>query len=82
MILCPDNCIWRRPKDVRAFITDECNGCTICEKVCPVNAISGEKKQLYVVDPDRCIACGICVGKCPRNAVEMREHKPALEKVT
>jgi RnfABCDGE-type electron transport complex B subunit len=81
VVLCPQNCIWRKPRQASAFITDECNGCTVCEKVCPVNAISGEKKQLHVVDPERCIACGICVGKCPREAIEMREHKPALEKV-
>lgn len=78
VMICPQKCIWRKPKEGRAFITNECNGCTICGQICPVNAIEGERKELHSVVPDRCIACGICVGKCPRNAMEIRERKSIL----
>lgn len=79
------------PERGKAFITEGCNGCTICAKVCPVSAISGILKQPHVVDPAKCIGCGICAPRCPKKVIigtfnageiekkiEIAEPEPAL----
>jgi len=50
-------------------ITEDCVGCTACQKVCPVEAITGDKKGMHTIDQDRCIKCGRCVEVCSKDAV-------------
>ncbi len=49
-------------------VTDDCNGCGLCEQLCPMNNIVMEAKQpLWGKDCTHCMAC-IC--GCPKQAIE------------
>ncbi|MBQ4340651.1 MAG: NADH-quinone oxidoreductase subunit NuoF [Firmicutes bacterium] len=50
-------------------ITDDCKGCTLCQRSCPVQAISGSLKKKHVIDQDTCLKCGICMNVCKFNAI-------------
>ena len=50
-------------------ISNNCTGCTACQKICPVGAISGVKKGLHTVDPLLCIECGACGRICRFQAI-------------
>lgn len=50
------------------YVTQDCNGCGLCEKLCPLNNISLEdKKPLWGKNCTQCMAC-IC--GCPKEAIE------------
>ncbi len=51
------------------FITEDCTGCSACERQCPVDAISGNFKERYVIDPVACVECSVCGWICPDDAV-------------
>lgn len=51
------------------WITKDCNGCGICEKVCPVKNIElVEKKPVWA---DKCLQCMACLQWCPVEAVQV-----------
>ncbi|MBP7148822.1 MAG: NADH-quinone oxidoreductase subunit NuoF [Acidobacteria bacterium] len=50
-------------------ITDDCNGCMLCQKACPTGAITGERKVKHVINQDACIVCGECFKVCRAGAV-------------
>lgn len=50
------------------YATDECVGCSLCEKVCPLNNI-----ELVDNKPSwkgSCIHCMGCINRCPKQAIE------------
>jgi len=51
-------------------ITQDCNGCGICEKICPTNNITIKEKQ--AVHGDTCAACYACMHWCPKNATKVK----------
>lgn len=54
--------------DKKFYITDKCNGCTICEKVCPLNNIKiVENKPIW---QHNCSQCFACISWCPQSAIE------------
>lgn len=63
---------------------DNCNYCSVCQKMCPAGAIvvSREPKSV-TLDPYRCIACAYCVGLCPKHCLTMHpSHRPVKPPVT
>jgi heterodisulfide reductase subunit A len=64
---------------IKAFVTDNCDGCALCVDVCPFNAISVIKieKQAsqpcvrVVTDPALCQGCGICAATCPNEGISV-----------
>ncbi len=53
------------------IISDDCTGCSICERYCPVDCITGELKKgdSWVIDQEACINCGMCVEVCSPDAI-------------
>ena len=51
------------------LITEDCTGCSACQRQCPVEAIQGEFKKRYIIDPLLCVDCGVCGWICPDDAV-------------
>lgn len=51
------------------LITEDCTGCSACQRQCPVEAISGTFKERYVIDASTCVDCGVCGWICPDDAV-------------
>lgn len=54
--------------------TEDCVGCTICEKKCPMDAIKIENKKAVIIE-NRCIGCGVCTAACPKEALELIKRK-------
>ncbi|WP_457552231.1 FAD-dependent oxidoreductase [Desulfobacula sp.] len=62
---------------IKAFVTDNCDGCALCVDVCPFNAISiikrgGQKSRhnvKVVIDPALCQGCGLCAATCPKDGI-------------
>jgi len=56
---------------IKAFVTDNCDGCALCVDVCPFHAISlkdqssGDDRSWIAVDSALCQGCGICSATCP-----------------
>jgi ferredoxin len=50
-------------------LTENCSGCTTCEKVCPEGNITMENKR--PVWHDSCGMCGACVNFCPKKAIRV-----------
>ena len=68
------------------FITDEnCNGCSICQKVCPVNNIT--MKDNKPAWNNRCQLCAACMDWCPKESIQWgkmtvgirRYHNPNIK---
>ena len=54
-------------------VSDECNGCGVCEKTCPVSAIIIQNKR--PVFGDKCQHCNGCLNWCPRQAIQFGRIK-------
>ena len=64
------NCPTGKCKElIKYFITDSCNGCTICAQKCPTDAIEMKPYEVHLIDQDKCVKCDICKQVCPINAV-------------
>jgi NAD-dependent dihydropyrimidine dehydrogenase PreA subunit/flavodoxin len=55
-------------KPKKFYVTDECIGCSICEKVCPLNNIKMENNRPKW--SNTCCHCTACINKCPKKAIE------------
>ena len=54
-------------------ISDNCNGCSICQKLCPVSAINMQNGR--PVFSKRCEHCQACVNICPLRAIQFGRVK-------
>ena len=70
----------------KSFYTDDnCNGCSICQKVCPVKNI--EMKDKKPVWNDKCQQCYACLQWCPNESIQYckktagikRYHNPYIK---
>jgi len=48
-------------------VTDECIGCSICERNCPVGNIENSNVKPQFLD--KCVLCLSCIYSCPQNAL-------------
>ena len=53
------------------FVTDKCNGCTLCANACPQNCIDISVCPVKIKQ-EHCLHCGKCMEVCPLQAVERR----------
>ena len=51
------------------WISEDCTGCTACQKICPTGAIQGSRGERHAIQPERCIDCGACGRICPSDAL-------------
>ena len=55
-------------KPKKFYVTDECVGCSLCEKLCPLNNIKMvDGKPVW---GKTCVHCTACINKCPKKAIE------------
>ena len=60
---------------IKAFVTDNCDGCAMCVDVCPFHAISVKQsasddgRPWIAVDSALCQGCGICSATCPNGGI-------------
>jgi len=54
-------------------VSDDCDGCAICEKICPVSCIKMENKR--PVFSSACEHCQGCVNICPSRAIQFARKK-------
>lgn len=54
------------------FITENCIGCSTCERICPQKCISNG--QTFFINQENCLHCGLCFEECPVNAIEKRNN--------
>ena len=69
-------------------VSDDCDGCGICERVCPVSAVSmrGEEGKIRPVFSAKCEHCQGCLNWCPKKAIHFgrlnsrvaRYHHPEI----
>lgn len=51
------------------YVTNDCNGCKICERGCPIGAISMvHGKPVWV--RKHCVQCMSCINRCPKRAIQ------------
>lgn len=55
-------------KDKAFRVTEDCNGCGLCEKLCPLNNIAMEEKR--PLWKGNCTQCMACICGCPKEAIE------------
>ena len=60
-------------KPTRAFVTDKCTGCKMCQDSCMFNALHMKDKKAFI--DERCEGCGVCWSMCKFRAIEMRDYK-------
>ncbi|MCF6248702.1 MAG: FAD-dependent oxidoreductase [Desulfobacula sp.] len=72
---------------IKAFITDQCDGCALCIDVCPFHALSiqmpdktkSENRVRVLIDPALCQGCGICAATCHKDGIMVHGFtKPQL----
>jgi ferredoxin len=69
------NCPTGKCKDlVHYYVTEDCNGCTICAQKCPTDAIPATPYEVHKIDLEKCIKCDICRQVCPLNAVITKKN--------
>jgi len=51
-------------------VTNECTGCSLCERICPVNVISVKDGRPQWT-ADKCIKCLACIHRCPSQAIRI-----------
>ena len=54
-------------------VSNDCDGCGICEKTCPVSAVTMENKR--PVFSAKCEHCFGCINLCPLNAIQFGRKK-------
>lgn len=61
---------------VKAYVTDNCDGCALCLDVCPYDAIrletsngNGRKVTRVATDTAVCKGCGLCEASCPKSGI-------------
>ncbi len=61
---------------VKAYVTENCDGCALCLDVCPYQAIrleqideDGQKATRVVADTAICKGCGLCEAVCPKSGI-------------
>jgi len=52
------------------YANDDCNSCSLCEKVCPINNI--EIKNGKPAFNNKCISCMSCIHHCPKKALNIK----------
>jgi len=57
-------------------VTDDCDGCGVCEKVCQVSAIT--MKEGRPVFNSKCEHCNGCLNWCPKRAIQFGRLKPDI----
>lgn len=60
-------------------VNDNCNGCTVCERICPTKAIfwkTNEKVAQLIFDSRLCVECDKCLA-CPIGALTKLEPQKA-----
>lgn len=71
-----------KPKDKdKNFWTDEnCNGCSICEKICPANDIlMVDNKPKWLNNCEQCLAC---MQWCPENSIQYKQSTIKRDRYT
>jgi ferredoxin len=58
----------------RYRLSDDCNGCEICQKMCPVSAITMKNNRPEF--SGKCEHCQGCLNWCPRNAISFGKIQP------
>ncbi|MFZ5967413.1 MAG: EFR1 family ferrodoxin [Bacillota bacterium] len=54
------------------YVENNCNGCSVCEKVCPVDNIKVDEKPIF---KNNCQTCLACIHLCPQNAIRLKKEK-------
>ena len=53
------------------YVTEDCNGCGLCEKICNGRCIKVNGKPMW---KDNCTKCFGCIHLCPTKAVQYEER--------
>ena len=53
------------------YISNQCNGCKICDSVCPQKCIDVSIIPV-VIHQNRCLHCGQCAKYCPMRCIKKR----------
>lgn len=52
----------------RRQVSQDCTGCSLCERVCPMGTINPERN--FESDPSECTLCLDCLDACPRSSID------------
>lgn len=53
-------------------VSNNCNGCKVCEKVCPVDNIKVDKNPVFKSNCQHCLAC---IHNCPQRSISIKNEK-------
>jgi NAD-dependent dihydropyrimidine dehydrogenase PreA subunit len=51
------------------YVTSDCNGCGLCERICPIHAIQLEQQKPVWIRK-HCTQCTGCINRCPQKAIQ------------